>query len=195
MIDLRSDRERKNDDNSAQFRQLFKPSQSRTQAEERILYQMHLTGWGFIANLLLDAPFNISMKALGCYFTGDAESSTLLLVGHLHSRGLLSLYLTFLEHSQAEICAVLDRCVDALSAGPTLVFCTLGKDRTGLICALVLSAVGADRADICTDYAQSKQIQLTAHYRALIEKTGLQGEFLEAPVEVALARFPVGSPS
>ncbi len=41
-----------------------------------------------------------------------------------------------------------------LSAGePTLVHCTLGKDRTGVSVALALAAVGADREAIVEDYA------------------------------------------
>jgi len=44
--------------------------------------------------------------------------------------------------------------VRILSAGePTLVHCTLGKDRTGVSIALALAAVGADREAIVDDYA------------------------------------------
>lgn len=46
------------------------------------------------------------------------------------------------------------RVVRILSEGePTLVHCTLGKDRTGVSVALVLAAVGADRDAIVDDYA------------------------------------------
>ncbi|PRB08311.1 tyrosine-protein phosphatase [Microbacterium sp. MYb64] len=46
------------------------------------------------------------------------------------------------------------RVVRILSAGePTLVHCTLGKDRTGVSVALALAAVGADREAIVEDYA------------------------------------------
>ncbi|WP_345186362.1 tyrosine-protein phosphatase [Microbacterium panaciterrae] len=50
-----------------------------------------------------------------------------------------------------------DRIVQVLriiAAGePTLVHCTLGKDRTGVSVALALAAVGADREAIVADYA------------------------------------------
>ncbi|MBS1675341.1 MAG: tyrosine-protein phosphatase [Actinobacteria bacterium] len=50
-----------------------------------------------------------------------------------------------------------DRVVQVLrtiAAGePTLVHCTLGKDRTGVSVALALAAVGADREAIVDDYA------------------------------------------
>ena len=39
------------------------------------------------------------------------------------------------------------------SGQPTLVHCTVGKDRTGVTIALALSAVGADRDAVIADYA------------------------------------------
>ncbi|CAH0123728.1 tyrosine-protein phosphatase [Microbacterium foliorum] len=60
------------------------------------------------------------------------------------------LYLHLLEESGS-------RLVDAIriiAAGePTLVHCTVGKDRTGVTVALALAAVGADREAIIADYA------------------------------------------
>ena len=60
------------------------------------------------------------------------------------------LYLHLLEESA-------DRLVEAvrvIAAGePTLVHCTVGKDRTGVTVALALSAVGADREAVVADYA------------------------------------------
>ncbi|MDT0156836.1 tyrosine-protein phosphatase [Microbacterium sp. ARD32] len=49
------------------------------------------------------------------------------------------------------------RLVDAvrvIAAGdPVLVHCTVGKDRTGVVVALALSAIGADRDAVVADYA------------------------------------------
>ncbi|WP_429515977.1 tyrosine-protein phosphatase [Rhodococcus sp. BE178] len=52
------------------------------------------------------------------------------------------------------------RIVDALRAiaqspGPVLVHCTAGKDRTGLVVAVALTAVGSPEADVLADYALS----------------------------------------
>jgi len=50
-----------------------------------------------------------------------------------------------------------ERLVDAIRVvargKPTLVHCTVGKDRTGVTVALALAAVGADRESIIADYA------------------------------------------
>lgn len=60
------------------------------------------------------------------------------------------MYLQLLEQSG-------QRLVDAIRViargEPTLVHCTVGKDRTGITIALALSAVGADREAVINDYA------------------------------------------
>ncbi|RTL67182.1 MAG: tyrosine-protein phosphatase [Pseudonocardiaceae bacterium] len=43
----------------------------------------------------------------------------------------------------------------APQAGPALVHCAAGKDRTGVLCALVLDAVGVERDAVVDDYALS----------------------------------------
>jgi protein-tyrosine phosphatase len=66
---------------------------------------------------------------------------------------LEDLYLHLLEESG-------ERLVEAIriiAAGePTLVHCTVGKDRTGVTVALALSAVGADREAVIEDYAMTE---------------------------------------
>jgi protein-tyrosine phosphatase len=42
-------------------------------------------------------------------------------------------------------------------ADPVLVHCTAGKDRTGLVVALALLAVGVDKGDVIADYAATEQ--------------------------------------
>lgn len=63
---------------------------------------------------------------------------------------LEDLYLHLLEESGERLVAA----IRVIAAGePTLVHCTVGKDRTGVTVALALAAVGADREAIVEDYA------------------------------------------
>lgn len=92
------------------------------------------------------------------------------------------LYLHLLEESGG-------RLVDAIriiAAGePTLVHCTVGKDRTGVTVALALSAVGADREAVIADYALTES-QLPAQRSQRIAAY-LRAQHPEAVHAVALA--------
>jgi len=57
----------------------------------------------------------------------------------------------------------------ASADGPVAVHCTIGKDRTGLIVALLLSLAGVADADIVADYALSGD-QVYPHRRAYVER-------------------------
>ncbi|MGB3840587.1 MAG: tyrosine-protein phosphatase [Rhodanobacter sp.] len=65
------------------------------------------------------------------------------------------------------------RLVDAvriISEGePALVHCTVGKDRTGVIVALALSAIGADREAVIADYALTASQLPAERNRAIAE--------------------------
>lgn len=49
------------------------------------------------------------------------------------------------------------RIVAAVADEPVLVHCTAGKDRTGLVIALILAAVGVAQSDIVADYSRSEE--------------------------------------
>jgi protein-tyrosine phosphatase len=46
----------------------------------------------------------------------------------------------------------------AQSPGPVLVHCTAGKDRTGIVVAVLLRAVGVTRADVLADYLRTEDV-------------------------------------
>lgn len=95
---------------------------------------------------------------------------------------LEDLYLHLLEESG-------DRLVSAIrviaQGEPTLVHCTVGKDRTGVTVALALAAVGADREAIIEDYALTES-QLPPERSRLIAQY-LRSQHPEAVNAVALA--------
>ena len=66
------------------------------------------------------------------------------------------MYHCLLESSDAEIGAALRALLSSAERGaPALFFCRMGKDRTGLVAALVLSICGADEESILNDYVLS----------------------------------------
>lgn len=68
---------------------------------------------------------------------------------------LQDLYLHLLEESGERLVAA----IRIIAAGePTLVHCTVGKDRTGVTVALALAAVGTDREAIVADYALTESL-------------------------------------
>jgi protein-tyrosine phosphatase len=64
---------------------------------------------------------------------------------------LIQIYQTALEHSQDEFRTVLRQIAE--SDGVTLFHCTAGKDRTGLIAALILGTLEVSDQQIIEDYA------------------------------------------
>lgn len=82
-----------------------------------------------------------------------------------------------------------ERLVDALrviaQGEPTLVHCTVGKDRTGVTIALALAAVGADRESIISDYALTESMLPPERNRRIV--AFLETQHPESQHAVALA--------
>jgi protein-tyrosine phosphatase len=91
---------------------------------------------------------------------------------------LASLYRTMvIEHGRnlATAVGIIARSGDL----PVLVHCTAGKDRTGLVIALTLLAVGVDRDEVIDDYAATE--------------ANLRGEWADAMLaRIADSGYPVG---
>ncbi|MCS7001886.1 MAG: tyrosine-protein phosphatase [Dehalococcoidia bacterium] len=65
------------------------------------------------------------------------------------------------------------------SATPTLVHCTAGKDRTGVVVAILLALAGAPDTVIADDYALTERYQTDGYYRearARADKAGIPWE-------------------
>lgn len=74
-------------------------------------------------------------------------------VERMRSGGLENLYLGMLRIAAGQMVDVTTRIADG--DGPTLVHCAAGKDRTGVVVALVLRAVGVAREPVVDDYLAS----------------------------------------
>jgi protein-tyrosine phosphatase len=70
---------------------------------------------------------------------------------------LLELYQLALSQRQGAIAEVLGLIADA-PTGTVLFHCTAGKDRTGIIAALLLGIAGVEASDIVDDYAQTSAL-------------------------------------
>jgi protein-tyrosine phosphatase len=94
---------------------------------------------------------------------------------------LLTHYIGFLEASAPEIVAAVRLLADP-SNQPALFHCAAGKDRTGVLAALVLDAVGVEEEAIVADYALSE-----AHMDRVIARLSRVSWYREA-----LSRLPAG---
>ncbi len=80
-------------------------------------------------------------------------------------------YLGYLTTRGPNVAAGVRR-IAGLSEGATVVHCAAGKDRTGVLVALVLSAVGVPRDDVVADYALSAS-RIDDMFRRWSEAEGL----------------------
>ncbi len=73
----------------------------------------------------------------------------------LRGATLAEIYCGSLERNAAHIAAILESLAGVSGPGPVLVCCRAGKDRTGMVVALLLDLAGADHEVIAADYALS----------------------------------------
>ncbi|HEY5693360.1 MAG TPA: tyrosine-protein phosphatase [Gaiellaceae bacterium] len=78
--------------------------------------------------------------------------------------GTRDVYLIFLERFRPNVAAAV-RAVAHAPAGGIVIHCAGGKDRTGLLAALLLHLAGVDDGDIAADYALSEERLRPRHER------------------------------
>ena len=79
-------------------------------------------------------------------------------------------YIVILERSKPLIAAVIQAVADGLEEGGVVVHCHGGKDRTGIVVALLLTIAGVPRETIIEDYTLS-EAQLEPVHTAWLERT------------------------
>ena len=70
-------------------------------------------------------------------------------------RDIADLYAGMLGQSESQVGRVLDLVAEHVMDGPVLVHCAFGKDRAGLITAIIHAAIGVRPDDIVADYVRS----------------------------------------
>jgi protein-tyrosine phosphatase len=90
-------------------------------------------------------------------------------------------YIVILEESKGLVAAIIKAVSASLEDGAVLVHCHGGKDRTGIVIALLLSLAGVPREIIAQDYALT-ETRLEPLYAAwLEEQSKTQGRPIERP--------------
>lgn len=143
----------------------------------------------FMNGVYPNAPSAVKLKCtLAQYLlpTGYEKLSAYFLLKHLNDLGLFEMYRLTLEFTKREILTVF-RILKCHDNYPVSIFCSLGKDRTGIISALVLSSVGVPRDLILDDYHET-EIHLQPSIESIsryFNRIGLTNdEFVRAPREV-----------
>lgn len=106
----------------------------------------------------------------------------------IKSQSLLELYALLLEERSSTIKTIIETV--ATQPTPTVIHCAIGKDRTGLISALILAVAGVEVATIAQDYNLS-DLYLASMYDEL--RVQAEAEYfthlLSSPVETMLDTF------
>jgi protein-tyrosine phosphatase len=90
-------------------------------------------------------------------------------------------YIMIVERNKARVAAVVKAVAASLEAGGVLVHCHGGKDRTGIVVALLLALAGTPRATIVADYALTEARLEASNTAWLEEQSRIAGRPLEKP--------------
>jgi len=107
----------------------------------------------------------------------------------LAAEGLAGLYIATLAGSTAAVAEAVTIMSDAEL--PILVHCAHGKDRTGILIAIVLDAIGVDRAEILDDYVATSKNMV-----GVLDRLAPPGTELGSKIRRLAEMFPeaVGAP-
>ncbi|CAG8313251.1 unnamed protein product [Penicillium nalgiovense] len=144
-----------------------------------------LTGKGFERALLSKLDWFTYLKTIGLVTTGYRSDAVRLVCGSvMQPRGLTGLAQDTLDSSMAEIRAVFEilACEESY---PTLVHCTQGKDRTGLVVLLMLLLVGGVPTEAIVDDYSRSELELVSEFEERLEEIraiGLGEDYTRCPL-------------
>ncbi|KAL3789654.1 hypothetical protein ACHAW5_002371 [Stephanodiscus triporus] len=114
-----------------------------------------------IAKTIIKSPTTIISKTA-------RENIKKPFLDEINGGGLPMLNELLLRFGAPGIKYVLDLCSD-VNRHPVAFYCTAGKDRTGMIAAIILALLGADDADIVEDYSLSANVYAEmADHKAMV---------------------------
>ncbi len=118
----------------------------------------------------------------------DLSPSALASVDARHAHPLVPFYISALDTRGAAVCNILTH-IARVQDGAVLFNCTAGKDRTGIIAALLLGLAGVSDDDIVDDYVLTEQMipNLVAEFLSISRENGGDVEsyatLLESPAD------------
>ncbi|CAO3686103.1 unnamed protein product [Umbelopsis ramanniana] len=162
-------------------------SKSKQGVTTRTTYFVNFAGSKYrYYGVIKPCPLGLKLKLVGWMMIGRKERA-IREVGSrvLQPKGLQGLNYDFLDYCGEQIIQVI-RIMIASATYPILIHCTQGKDRTGLVIAIVLLLCDVPRPLIIQDYVKTQE-GLEAQRDVMVQemaKTGLDATFSDAPEHV-----------
>ncbi|EFY97587.2 tyrosine/serine protein phosphatase [Metarhizium robertsii ARSEF 23] len=150
--------------------------------------EIRITGRPFERHLFSQLSWWSFFKVIFLFIFGyRIEAVRLIATEVMLQRGLLGLGIDTIDHSGSEICQALGLYTSP-STLPVLVHCTQGKDRTGLICILILMILDIPLGAIEHDYfLTDPALEAQRHERlAEIRQIGLTDDWAVTAPELVI---------
>ena len=117
----------------------------------------------FVRKLLWRLPLPKTLVALVFKLLGFEDQMKAILLPEVNALGLPLVYEVILDTAKEEVKTCMFKILEAQRRGEgILIFCKLGKDRTGLISALVLACCDVPKSEILDDYTKSNDLDEVA---------------------------------
>ncbi|XP_067892479.1 tyrosine-protein phosphatase-like [Heterodontus francisci] len=153
-------------------------------SKDRPYVSCHL---GFTSSKYNNIVQNLSTSAQKAELSqlSPQEQQKYVTVNILNPRGLTQQYIDLCETSQTYIWTIFKLLSDPKNV-PALIHCTAGKDRTGIVSALIQTCVGLPRDKIFADYEATTEGLKKIYddiYEDYVNKKGMTEEFLSSTKE------------
>ncbi|KAM9942572.1 hypothetical protein ACTFIT_005958 [Dictyostelium discoideum] len=110
----------------------------------------------FLEGVYATAPNDTKLKCNAArYLLFNDQIGGYMLMNHLNDLGIIEMYKLTLIYTKEEILTIF-RILKNPDNYPIMYYCSLGKDRTGMVSALLLSALGVSREVVIDDYSKSE---------------------------------------
>lgn len=110
-------------------------------------------------------------------------ASKVVVINTAQRVGPLRLYMTILEKQRPELRYIFAEILSNAANYPVVIACSLGKDRTGVVVALLLSVCGVLDEEIVQDYAKTGAL-LSVELKSMNSDLGLGPEWSETPPQL-----------